>query len=65
MLGGARRVFIFVVEDYNLRAPVKMNDNMLNLLGQTLFTDYLLQFSIVGLLLLAASVAAISLRDKS
>ena len=58
---GLVAIFIFIVEDYSLLVPMVINDNNLYLLAQTLFTDYLLQFSITGLILLIAIIAAICL----
>ena len=57
-------IFIFIVEDYSLLVPTVINDNNIYLLAQALFTDYLLQFSITGLILLTAIIATICLVDK-
>jgi len=61
---GLVAIFIFIVEDYSLLVPTVINNNNLYLLAHTLFTDYLLQFSITGLILLVAIISAICLVDK-
>lgn len=55
-------VFIVIIEDYNLRVPIIINDNNIYMLGQILFTNYLLPIAMVGLLLLSAIIAVVCLK---
>ena len=55
-------VFIVIIEDYNLRVPIIINDNNIHMLGQILFTNYLLPIAMVGLLLLSAIIAVVCLK---
>ena len=61
---GLAAIFIFIVENYNLKVPSNIDDNNIYLLGTALFTDYLLPFCMTGMILLSAIIAAICLRDK-
>lgn len=55
-------VFIVIIEDYNLRVPIIINDNNIYMLGQILFTNYLLPIAMVGLLLLSAIIVVVCLK---
>lgn len=55
-------VFIVIIEDYNLRVPIIINDNNIYMLGKILFTNYLLPIAMVGLLLLSAIIAVVCLK---
>lgn len=55
-------VLIMVIEDYNLKISIIINDKYIYTLGQVLFTNYLLPIIIVSLLLLSAVVATVCLK---
>lgn len=55
-------VLIMVIEDYNLKIPIIINDKYIYTLGQVLFTNYLLPIIIVSLLLLSAVIATVCLK---
>lgn len=55
-------ILIIVIEDYNLKIPIIINDKHIYTLGQILFTNYLLPIVIVSLLLLSAVIATVCLK---
>jgi NADH-quinone oxidoreductase subunit J len=62
---GIMIILALIIEDYGLRVPIVINNNNIYLLGQELFTNYLLQVIISGLLLLGAIVSVINIyREK-
>lgn len=62
---GIMIILALIIEDYGLRVPIIINNNNIYLLGQELFTNYLLQVIISGLLLLGAIVSVINIsREK-
>lgn len=56
-------VLSLIIEDYDLRVPIIISNNIY-LLGQELFTNYLLQVIISGLLLLSAIVSVINIAKE-
>lgn len=55
-------ILIIVIEDYNLKIPIIINEQQIYKLGQILFTNYLLPIIMVSLLLLSAGIAAVCLK---
>jgi len=55
-------ILIMVIEDYNLKISIIINDKYIYTLGQVLFTNYLLPIIIVSLLLLSAVIATVCLK---
>jgi len=58
---GLVAIFIYIAKDYSFLVTTSGADNNLYLLGQALFTDYMLLFCAAGLLLLASIVAVVYL----